>query len=114
MENGLLNYLCDNLQESLRQAEMLDKKPPTSTVTLFSGWKEVGYFYPRLDDEIVQLAWHVEIFVNNNCLFRESYIPKENEDIEIVEGMVMQRVLNSVFHYGVMAVKKISETPNLA
>lgn len=108
-EKELLIQLCDNLEKELNQRE----RKETHKVELQSGLKPENYFTPMmhigttrtLPDEVI-MAWFVEVWVDGKCIFREYHVPKETEQLEIVEGFLMSRVLRHIFTFGVMSSKK--------
>lgn len=112
MDKSILEELCANLEIELNLQAHRKGKPSMHTVELVSGLKPYNYYLPMMhvgttksiSDEIM-MAWFVEVKVDRKCIFRESYLPRENEDLEIVEGMMITRVLSSIFNYGVMSSK---------
>jgi hypothetical protein len=117
MDKSILVELCENLQEMLNLQEQVVKKPATHKVELVSQLKPDNYWLPMMhlgtsktvSDEIKN-AWFVEVYVDGKCIFRESYLPRKSEDLKIVEGMLITRVLKNVFCYGIMSSKHQMET----
>ena len=54
----------------------------------------------------IRMAWFVEVGVDGKVIFRESSLPKESEDLKIVEGFLISKVLRNIFTLGVMSSKK--------
>jgi hypothetical protein len=99
----LLIELCDNLQKELNQRE----GKQTHKVELQSGLKPESYFTPtRTLPEGVRRTWFVEVWVDGKCIFREAHVPHETEALEIVEGLLISRLLRRIFTFGVMSSKK--------
>lgn len=117
MYKSILVELCENLQGVLNLQEQVVKKPATHKVELVSQLKPDNYWLPMMhlgtskkaSDEI-RNAWFVEVYVDGKCIFRESYLPRESEDLKIVEGMLITRMLKNVFCYGIMSSKQQMET----
>lgn len=106
---NLLLELCDTLQKELNTREV----SPSHKVELISGLKPENYFAPMMHigtsetlPDSIRMAWFVEVWVDGKCIFRESHLPHETEDVKIVEGFLMRRVLRHIFTFGVMSSKK--------
>lgn len=106
----ILQELCDNLEKELNIKE---ETAIRRTVNLFSGFKPSGYYLPQIHigttktvDSRFEMAWFVEISIDGKVIFRESYIPKESECLNIVECFMINRILRNIFTYGVMSSKK--------
>ena len=104
----LLIELCDNLEKELNERE----GEQSHKVELQSGLKPENYFTPAMHigttssiPDRVRMAWFVELWVDGECIFRENYVPKKTEDLKIVEGFLISRVLNRIFAFGVMTSK---------
>ena len=106
-KKDLLIELCKGLQDNLNTRGITPYNGPFS-VKLEAGLKPANYFLPMIylgrgePIDQVELAWFAEIFVNSECIFRESYIPRESESLEIVEGTMYTVLLRSIFEYGIM------------
>lgn len=117
MDKSFLVELCENLQEVLNLQEQVVKKPATHKVELVSQLKPDNHWLPMMhlgtsktvNDE-TRNAWFVEVYVDGKCIFMESYLPRESEDLKIVEGMLITRMLKNVFCYGIMSSKHQMET----
>jgi len=79
-----IHELCEILQENL------SANGKSYKVQYVNGIKPSGYHAPQIVTtkmamsgaaDKIKLAWFAEIFINNQCIFRESYIP-QNEDWE--------------------------------
>lgn len=103
MNKELLIELCDNLEKELNQRE--GKR--SHKVELQSGLKPENYFTPTMRTLIdgVRMAWFVEVWVDGKCIFREAYVPRETEDLKIVEDFLISRILRHIFSFGVMSSK---------
>ncbi len=106
----MLQELCDNLQKEMNERRETNK---THKVELISGLKPENYWLPQMHigttatlPTEVRMAWFVEIWIDGKCIFRQSHIPHESEDLNIVEGFLIRRVLRAAFTFGVMASKK--------
>jgi hypothetical protein len=106
----ILQELCLNLE---RQLNELNEANHRRTVELFSGLKPSDYYLPAIHIGTTRpiptdgkMAWFVEVRVDGKVIFKESYIPKEGEDLKVVEGFMISKVLNSIFAFGVMSSKK--------
>ena len=105
----LLTELCCNLQDELNEKD----GSKIHKVELQSGLKPEGYFLPMMCvgtvktlSDGVQMAWFVELLVDGKCIFREAYVPRETEELEIVEAFLISRVLRHIFTFGVMTSKR--------
>jgi hypothetical protein len=106
----ILQDLCLNLEKELNERKETSQR---RTVEFFSGLKPSDYYLPMMHIGTTKsiptegrMAWFVEVGVDGKVIFRESYIPKENEDLKIVEGFMISRVLRNIFTFGVMSSKK--------
>jgi len=112
----ILQELCSNLERELNERKETNQR---RTVELFSGLKPSDYYLPQMHIGTTKsiptegrMAWFVEVGVDGKVIFRESYLPKESEDLKIVEGFMISRVLRNIFTFGVMSSKKfIDEQP---
>jgi hypothetical protein len=109
-QKSILQELCENLEKELNQRRETSNK---RTVEFFSGLKPSDYYLPTMHigtsksiSKEGKMAWFVEIGVDGKVIFRESYIPKESEDLKIVEGFMVTRVLRNIFTFGVISSKK--------
>lgn len=108
MKKELMIELCSNLEKdlNLREGKEIHK------VKFESGLKPYGYFRPSihvgttktLPNEI-EMAWFVEIWVDGECIFRECISPHETESLEIIESVLIERILRNIFTFGVMSSK---------
>jgi len=106
----ILQELCSNLEKELNERKETNQR---RTVEFFSGLKPSDYYLPMMHIGTTKsiptegkMAWFVEVGVDGKVIFRESYIPKESEDLKIVEGFMISRVLRNIFTFGVMSCKK--------
>ena len=106
----ILQELCSNLEKELNERKETNQR---RTVEFFSGLKPSDYYLPMMHIGTAKsiptegrMAWFVEVGVDGKVIFRESYIPKESEDLKIVEGFMISRVLRNIFTFGVMSSKK--------
>ena len=106
----ILQELCSNLERELNERKETNQR---RTVEFFSGLKPSDYYLPMMHigttksiPTEVRMAWFVEVGVDSKVIFRESYIPKESEDLKIVEGFMISKVLRNIFTFGVMSSKK--------
>ena len=98
----LLIELCDNLEKELNQIEGKE----THKVELQSGLKPENLGTTKTLPSGVRMAWFVEVWVDGKCIFRESHLPDKTEALEIIEGVLVSRVLIQIFTFGVMSSKK--------
>ncbi|MBK9800692.1 MAG: hypothetical protein IPP56_13590 [Bacteroidetes bacterium] len=90
----------------------MKKKGVKSKRELQSGLKPEGFFANDVVGTVktlsdgVQMAWFVELLVDGKCIFREAYVPRETEELEIVEAFLISRVLRHIFTFGVMTSKR--------
>lgn len=110
----LLHGLCANLEMELNARK---ETTENRTVEFFSGLKPSDYYLPSTHIGTTKSktiegvsAWYVEVWVDGKCIFRESYIPKDGEDLKIVEGFMITRVLRNIFIFGVMESKKLIDS----
>jgi hypothetical protein len=87
----LIKELCENLQEQLKLTSQTRNTNPDS----------VEFISTQILNE-----WIVEIRVNNKVIFRESSLIQTGQSLQIIEEMLINIMLKSVFCYGVMASKK--------
>ena len=105
----LLIALCNNLEKELNERE----GQQTHKVELQSMLKPENYFTPMMHigttrtlPDKVRMAWFVEVWVDGKCIFRESSVPHETEDLKIIETVLINRILRLIFTFGVMSSKK--------
>ena len=106
----ILKELCSNLERELNERKETNQR---RTVEFFSGLKPSDYYLPQMHIGTTKsipkegkMAWFVEVGVDGKVVFRESYIPREGEDLNTVEGFMINRVLRNIFTFGVMSSKK--------
>ena len=106
----ILQELCSNLEKELNERKETNQK---RTVEFFSGLKPSDYYLPQMHigttksiPTEIRMAWFVEVGVDGKVIFRESSLPKESEDLKIVEGFLISKVLRNIFTFGVMSSKK--------
>lgn len=106
----ILKELCSNLERELNERKEANQR---RTVEFFSGLKPSDYYLPQMHIGTTKsipkegkMAWFVEVGVDGKVVFRESYIPREGEDLKTVEGFMINRVLRNIFTFGVMSSKK--------
>jgi len=107
----ILQELCSDLEKELNERKETAQR---RTVEFFSGFKPAGYYLPQIHIGTTKsmptsgkMAWFVEVGVDGKVIFRESCMPRESEDLEIVEGYLISRVLRNIFTFGVMSSKKL-------
>ena len=83
-------------------------------VEYFNGIKPSGYFAPQIvttkmalsgEANKVRMAWFAEIFVDDCCIFRESYTPAD-DNWDLAEKRANQQLIKSIFCHGVMSAKR--------
>lgn len=100
-----LQELCSNLEIELNERKETNQK---RRVIFFSGLRPCDYF-SQIKSGRLRESWFVEVIVDNDLIFRESYIPREDEDLKIVEEMMIKRVLRNIFSYGILASKQFKD-----
>lgn len=113
MKKELLKELCEHIQCVLN----MNAHGKIETIELTSQLKPSDYYLPqmRIRGGETEMAWFVEIWYNGQCVVRESGLPREGEDPNIIEGFLIDKVIKSVFRYGVMSCKKyLDETSGRA
>lgn len=105
-KSEIIKGCCDALKENLR----FDKVK--HTVSFISEFKPYNYYLPEMHigsslsiSDKIPMAWFAEIYVDNKCIFRESLIPNEDDNLNNIEEVVIDRLLKNVFIYGVMSSK---------
>jgi hypothetical protein len=91
---------------------------PINTVTLFSGLKPSNYFVPNIfigrdssseafkrhEEMRNKLAWFVEIWVDDLCVWRKSAIGASNDDLQKeYETKLLEEIMLEIFFYGINA-----------
>lgn len=105
MENKeLLEKLCKSYEKSLNKERRIGER---KEVTFFSGMKPSGYYLPLVQigkyrPNSDENAWFVEIGVNNRVLFRRSTLLKGNEDLDAIEGFLIDRIIEDIFACGMI------------
>jgi len=106
----ILQELCSNLERELNDRKETNQR---RTVEFFSGLKPSDYHLPQMHIGTTKsiptegiMAWFVEVRVDGEVIFRESCSPREGEDLKITEGFMINKVLRSIFTFGVMSSKK--------
>lgn len=111
-EKIFLQELCSNLEKELNERSGANKK---TKVDFFSGLKPSSYYHqmyisPSMEySEQKDMAWFVEISVDDKVLFRESYIPKQSHDLNAIEALMINKVLRNIFTMGIMLTKEYSD-----
>jgi len=107
----ILQELCSNLEKELNEQKETSQR---ITVEFFSGLKPSDYYLPMMHigttksiPTEVRMAWFVEVIVDRVVIFRESYMPKESEDLKNVESFLISRLLGNIFNFVVMTSKKL-------
>ena len=94
---------CDTLSGLLSLKEKHEIK-------FISQFKNSGYYLPAIQIGSKQpdqhVAWFCEIWMDNQCIFRESRIPINETDNQ-VEERVLEMLMQSIFNHGVMGAKQI-------
>jgi len=115
----LLKELCASFEKNLARAN----KGVVKKVELFSGLRYADYGMPAIHvgttqalldlmhhqkDSIHQnVIWVVEITVDGQVVFMDSEIPSMNSGINFVEINVINRIIDSIFGYGINAAYNI-------
>jgi len=105
----LLIELCANLEKELNMRE----SKQIHQVKFSSGLKALNYFTPAMHigttktlPNSLKSAWFVEVWIDGKCIFRESHVLNKTDALEMVEELLINRVLRSIFTFGVMSSKK--------
>lgn len=105
--------LCEQLEFSLNIQEQGMELSKKRSVKFVYGEKPANYYLPVMHigttstiPTKIEMAIFAEIFVDNVCVIRESYMPKESENLEIVEEAILRRLLQMIFNCGVMRAYK--------
>ena len=106
----ILQELCSNLERELNERKETNQR---RTVEFFSGLKPSDYYLPQMHigttksiPKESRMSRFVEVGVDGKVIFRESYLPRKSEDLKIVEGFMISKVLRNIFTFGVMSSKK--------
>jgi len=106
----LLIELCENLQSELNY---IQETPRERSVCLYSGTKPENYWLPNIYISTTKpvpkeltMAWFVELIIDGQVIFRETHVPRDSEDLKIVEAFLLKRLLRNIFTFGVMESKK--------
>ena len=106
MKKKLLICLCKRLE---LQLNMMNRGSHVK-VELFSGIKPSNYYSPAIHIGTSKSipnkqinAWFVEVFVDGICIFRDS-MPSTGKK---TEGILIDRTIQSIFNYGVMASRDV-------
>lgn len=62
-----------------------------------------------ISNEAETISWYSEIWINNECVFRENLTPINNtyEEWAKVKQICMQKLLTSIFCYGIAGAREI-------
>lgn len=108
MKEELLAKLCDNLQKSLQDQSQI--------VKYFVGVKPSNYFIASMHIGITAsiptetpVSMFAEIWLDDTCVFRESISNRENVYGSQHKEDVIERLMTSVFSFGVFASYKSIE-----
>ncbi len=78
------------------------------SIELFSGIKYSGYQLPQIwlgtgipQDKAPTPAWHVEIWINRICVFRDSAASIDNANLQKFEKELLEKLMISVFMHGI-------------
>jgi hypothetical protein len=88
------------------------EKDPIKEITLFSGIKLasyhapniLGYFnYPPYSNrgEEIYLAWFVEIWIDNICIWRKSNMNETGENLQQYENILLEQLTKEILLYGI-------------
>lgn len=113
-----------DISELCRYLEAVATHPSNTNkvkVTYFNGKKEASYHAPKFvttkmvlsgEADKITLAWYAEIFVDGRCIFRESWMPSD-EDWGTAEIKANDKLMKSIFCHGIMSSKReIEERSN--
>ena len=106
----LLEELCKNLERQINFSQAWNSKK----VEFFSGLRPYTFLPSQMTVGIVredrsEMMHVVEISIDEKVVFSESYIPRNGEDLKIVEAMMLTRLLRNIFNYGVLSSKQAIE-----
>jgi hypothetical protein len=105
----ILRALCENYEATLNRSgdhkkHRVDFISQTGPASYWLPQFYPGTGIPPKEDEIK--AWYVEIYVDKDCIFRESHIPSPSERLADIEERLIHRVVENIFNYGLMAAKR--------
>jgi len=93
-----------------RVQDMVNYKENHVDISLEYGLKQEGYWLP-ITHAIAQdeLSWHLEIWVNKKCVFRETFAMPSGESIDeiAIKESLAQRVLCSICAMGITQTYQI-------
>jgi hypothetical protein len=99
-----LQELCKNSEKELK-----------CKIELRSRLMPVDYWLPTMHigtsksiTDQIYFAWYVEIFADQRCIFRQSYLMQDEDPIE-VEARLIKEIIQNIFTYGFSYAKKIIE-----
>lgn len=104
-------------EELCHHLEMVASLVKKVKVEYFNGKKPSGYHVPKFittkmalsgEADKIRMAWYAEIFVDGRCIFRESWMPSD-DDWELAEKKANKKLIESIFCYGVMSSKQFME-----
>lgn len=108
----LLIDLCKNFERAMN---VTDKEGRAHIVNFFIGPKPYDYFaIKKGNNESLKflqdrtgINYYAEIRINEKCIFRESIFVREEEHIGHAEEFLLNRMLQSIFGYGVSQAERI-------
>jgi hypothetical protein len=102
-----INDLCKSYEKLLTISRGKDVK-----VTYFSGHKPSNYFLPDIkigtkihfyDKEANMLSWFSEIFIDDKCIFRETYFGVQGKEI------CERKIIEQIFFHGMANAEQTLE-----
>lgn len=108
MKQQLIDYL--NSFKSLINVNFKGEKKITN-IELFSGIKPASYYIPNIlgylnhppysnRSEMVEIAWFVEIWIDNVCIWRKSRLNETGENLQQYEDELIKETIREIVMYG--------------
>ena len=94
-----LDILCQYLESTLNMMEKEEDKHKVEFILINK---------PNID---YKQYWTIRIDIDDVCIIQENYRSKgENEDVNIIEHILSEKLLYNIFQYGIMSMKKDLES----
>jgi len=108
MKQQLINYL-DAFKSIVNISSKNERK--INSIKLFSGIKPTLYYVSNAleylnhppysnEGEKVEVAWFVEIWIDNVCIWRKSRLNKTGENLQQYEDELIREMIQEIVMYG--------------
>ena len=107
----VLYELCKIIQQEID--ERGDSNSLIKKVELIVHMKPADYYLPQTTITTSatigksKMALFIEIYGDDRCLIREYHVIDESDDINVVEGYLSERVIRTIFRFGLFSIARL-------